>query len=264
MAEVVTGVTGAVSPEEENVQPITDSMQATPPEGELILGKFKTTEDLANAYKELEKKLGTTKEETPSTEENKPTVDTAKADDKVQEVLQVAGLKLDDLQKEYDEGGLSEESYKKLADAGIPRAIVDSYIQGQEALLQKGQALADETIQELLSVAGGQEEYALMVKWASENMSAEEIEAYNMAIASGNKHLAAMAVKGLVTSYQREYGSDPKLLGGTSSYLDSTDKFNSIDEMVSAMSDPRYKTDTHYRKQVEAKVVRSRLMRAAR
>jgi hypothetical protein len=72
-----------------------------------------------------------------------------------------------------------------------------------------------------------------------------------------------MAVKGLVTSYQREYGSDPKLLGGTSSYLDSTDKFNSIDEMVSAMSDHAIK-QTHYRKQVEAKVVRSRLMRAAR
>lgn len=264
MAEVVTGVTGAVSPEEENVQPITDSMQATPPEGEPILGKFKTTEELAKAYKELEKKLGTTKEETSPTEENKPPVDTAKADDKVQEVLQVAGLKIDDLQKEYDEGGLSEDSYKKLADAGIPRALVDSYIQGQEALLQKGQALADETIQELLSVAGGQEEYGLMVKWASENMAAEEIEAYNMAIASGNKHLASMAVKGLATSYQREYGSDPKLLGGTNSYLDSTDKFNSTEEMVSAMSDPRYKTDAYYRKQVEAKVVRSRLMRAAR
>ena len=193
-----------------------------------------------------------------------PPLETAEVDEKVQEVLEVAGLKIDDLQKEYDDGGLSEGSYKKLADAGIPKVLVDSYIQGQEALVQKGQTLADETIQELLSVAGGQEEYGLVIKWAAENMATEEVDAYNMAIASGNKHLASMAVKGLVTSYQREYGSDPKLLGGTNSYLDSGDKFNSTDEMVSAMSDSRYKTDAHYRKQVEAKVVRSRLMRATK
>jgi hypothetical protein len=265
---VVTGITGPVSGDEENVQPITDSMGPTPPKP--ILGKFKSAEDLAKAYTELEKKLGkgVQTEEEPTEDEDEDSGEEdgdSSGDEAVDEVLEVAGLKLSELTAEWEaEGTLSDESYEALEEAGIPRALVDAYIQGQEALLKQGQEMADSVVSELMEVAGGPDEYASMIAWAGNNLSEEEIEAYNMAIRTGNKHLASMAVKGLAESYHREYGSDPDLLGGEGGYLESSDKFNSVDEMTRAMSDPRYMTDAHFRKQVEAKVIRSKLMRRSR
>lgn len=267
---IVTGETGPVDPNAENVVIPEDSMGPTPQKEEKILGKFNSQDDLAKAYLELEKKLGLAGKQA---EEDENVVTDDKGDDvtndeptqkEVEEVLAVAGLEYDALAKEYsDNGKLSDESYAALKKAGIPKAIVDSYIAGQEALVQKQQEFAEATVKELKEIAGGEEGYASVVKWASNNLSEDEISAFNMAIGSGNKALASMAVRGLVESYNREFGSTPKLLGGGNPGL-VEEGFNDVDEMVKAMSDPRYQTDAHYRKTVEAKVARSGLMRRRR
>jgi len=255
---IITGVTGPISPDEENTQPITDSMQPT--EKPLLLGKFKSSEDLAKAYSELEKKLGAKTEEEPEEDEEEETQDGEDASEDVE----IAGIKLSSLSQEYEENGsLSEDSYDALQKAGIPRPLVDAYIEGHKARLSQTTAYTEGVVGELKALAGGDDEYAAVTKWAGESMSEEEIDAFNMAISSGNKHLATMAVRGLVESYNREYGSTPTLVGGSDGIFDSVEKFNSVDEMVKAMSDPRYATDAYFRKQVEAKVVRSRLMRRA-
>ena len=267
--QIVTGVTGVADPNAVNMVIPEDSMGPTPKQGEKILGKFNSAEELAKAYAELEKKLGSgTQQEQPTTQEpeNEKGEDenVQPTQDEVEEVLAVAGLKYADLATEYaDNGTLSDESYDALKKAGIPKALVDSYIAGQEAIVQKQQEFAESTVKELKEIAGGDEGYTAVVKWASTSLSEEEIGAFNMAIGSGNKALASMAIRGLVESYNREYGSTPKLLGGGNPGL-AEEGFNDVDEMVKAMSDPRYKTDAHYRKNVEAKVARSGLMRGRR
>lgn len=264
--QIVTGVTGVADPNSVNMTIPEDSMGPTQKQGEKILGKFNSAEELAKAYEELEKKLGSAGK---TTEEDENTVDEDDENDEptqgeVEEILAVAGLEYDTLAKEYaDNGTLTEESYEALKKAGIPKKLVDSYIAGQEALVQKQQEFAEATVKELKEIAGGDEGYTAVVKWASTSLSEEEISAFNMAIGSGNKALASMAIRGLVESYNREYGSTPKLLGGGNPGL-AEEGFNDVDEMVKAMSDPRYKTDAHYRKNVEAKVARSGLMRGRR
>lgn len=186
-----------------------------------------------------------------------PSVDEAK------EVLENVGLNFDGYFTEFAEkGALSEESYIALEKAGISHEMVDAYIKGQEAINKQQQSYADETVKELMSIAGGQEDYQKVIAWASENLSTEAVDAFNQAIESGNAALASIAIKGLVSQYTEEFGSDPTLVGG-GTLASNVEKFNSIDEMVRAMSDPRYKTDDYYRKQVESKIVRSHLMRRA-
>lgn len=262
---IVTGTTGPADPNAHTVVVPEDSMAPKEPK---ILGKFNSADELAKAYAELEKKLGVPAEmqkeykETKDEEEEDENVQPTQ--DEVEEVLTLAGLKYADLATEYAENGtLSDTSYDALKKAGIPKALVDSYIAGQEALVQKEQSFAEDTVKELKSLAGGDEEYASVVKWASAELSEEEIGAFNMAIGSGNKALASMAIRGLVESYNREYGSAPKLLGGGNAHMEDS-VFNSVDEMVQAMSDPRYQRDAHYRKSVESKVARSGLMRGRR
>jgi len=95
-------------------------------EGEkLLAGKYKNVEELEKAYTELQSKLG--KADAPSEEDTAP-VDTNEAENAVE----AAGLDFASLESEYDtQGELSEDSFKKLEQAGIPRSAVDQYIAGQ-------------------------------------------------------------------------------------------------------------------------------------
>lgn len=258
---IVTGETGPVSPETQTPT-VTDSMDPTPPKNAPILGKFKDVDSLARAYSELEKKLGASGKQDNSDEEGTGADDTGSSDpatEQAEEALELVGLDYGEFSKEWEESGaLSDASYQKLEGVGIPRALVDSYIAGQIAIREQGKAFAEETVNELKGIAGSPEEYDSVVQWASANMSDAELDAYNTAVTSGNKALASMAVRGLVESYHREFGSNPTLLGGQSG-VDGGDVFHSMDEMTTAMSDPRYKTDSHYRKGVELKVARSNL-----
>ena len=264
--KIVTGETGTVSPDT-NTTTVKDSMDPTPGrEGTPILGKFKDVDALARAYSELEKKLGsggnaTTEEEEEEWEEteNDDEGSSDPAVEQAEETLELVGLDYGTFSQEWEENGkLSDDSYKQLEDVGIPKALVDSYIAGQVAIRERGTAFAEDTVNELKSIAGTPEEYDSVVQWASANMSDADLEAYNTAVTSGNKALASMAVRGLVESYHREFGSNPTLLGGAAG-ADNGDVFNSVDEMTAAMSDKRYNTDPHYRKGVELKVARSNL-----
>ena len=263
---IVTGETGPVSPEGLNKPIPEDSMQPTQKPDAPILGKFKDVDSLARAYAELEKKLGTGGKQDTGEEDANEGADDANdtgssdpATEQAEEALELVGLDYGEFSKEWEESGaLSDASYQKLEDVGIPKALVDSYIAGQTAIREQGRAFAEETVNELKGIAGSSEEYDSVVQWASAHMSDADLDAYNTAVTSGNKALASMAVRGLVESYHREFGSNPTLLGGTSG-VDGGDVFHSVDEMTLAMADPKYKNDPHYRKGVELKVARSNL-----
>ena len=215
--------------------------------------KFKSPEDMANAYSELEKKMGTgtTDEEQPAeaTEENDG--DVQDDDDNNKENTEYSAV-VTDASKEFfaNDGQLSDETYEKLAQAGLPKELVDSYAAGQQALLQSEEG-------EIKSVANGQ--FDAMAEWANDNLGQEEIDAFDDIVTGGTKEQAKFAVKSLYDRYERANGSSPKLVQGAVTG-GSTMPFKSMQELARAQSDPRYKTgDKAYHEEIDRRLSVSRL-----
>ena len=218
--------------------------------------KFKDPAQMAEAYAQLEKKMGQGQSEEPAAEEQpagEPTSeDTGNQPEasEVREAVETAGVDFDALQSEYNEHGeLGEAALQKLADAGFSNDLVKSWIQGQESLNTGYQNSVYETV-------GGEESYKEMLTWAGDNLSQAEISAYDRAVDSGDIEMVKLAVDGLKSKYQSVEGSDPTLVSGQSA-SSSGGNYGSWAEVTAAMRDPRYKTDSAYRQQVSSKLERS-------
>lgn len=213
-------------------------------DGELLLGKFKSVEELAKAYQELERKqsqAGRQKAQQPSSD---------MTEDKASELIDKAGLDVEAMSDYfYENGSLSEEHYTALEKAGIPRAFVDQYIAGIEA---QAQTYRDQLMEEI----GGEEAFAAMAAWAAANLSEQELADYNEAVDSGDLSMVRSAVMSLAFRYQQAAGRDPKLISGQAG---GPSGFESIAQLTAAMKDPRYETDPAYRREVEQRLSRSNI-----
>jgi hypothetical protein len=202
-------------------------------------------EELAKSYAELEQKFSK-----PPQGQTKP--NEATPDEKAAQALADKGLNIVDFQKEFDEkGALSEESYTKLSEKGIPKEMVDNYIAGQ-------QALTEQFINTAYAIAGGEEKYTAMKAWAGANLKPEELTAFNDAVTTGTPEAAKLAIQGLAAKYAAASGTDPNLQhsGGPAA---SSNVFRSWQEVTVAMSDSRYSNDPAYQKEVADKLARSAL-----
>ena len=209
--------------------------------------KFNSVEDMAQAYESLEQKLGSQDEEEYEEELE---------DDELESIvdgLEEEGIDFDSLSQEFAElGGLTEDSYDSLVEAGIPRSMVDQFIDGQ-------MAVATQMQQEAFEQVGGQEAYEDMVSWASDNMQEASIDAFNNAVNSGNIETANLAIQGLHAQYRSVNGSEPSLvMGETKSVTGGV--FDSAAQLTQAMRDPRYSSDSAYRQQVASKLSRSNIL----
>jgi hypothetical protein len=233
-----------------NAPPPVEGPEGTPPvdRPEWLPEKFKSAEDMAKAYSELEAKLGAPK---PAPDATPAPADATAAD--VDKALAPAGLKLEEFNTEFAQtGALSDESYSKLEKAGYDRAIVDQFIEGQKAR-------ATQFDGSIKSEVGGDDAYDSMVTWAKANLSPGEIDAYNTAVGSGKVDNAKLAALGLKAKYDKANGSDPqRLLGGQAGT--SADVFESMAQVTAAMKDTRYKEDPAYRAKVQDKLGRSNIV----
>lgn len=153
-------------------------------------------------------------------------------------------------EKEYaDNGSLSDKSYEALARVGITKEIVERYIEGRTAYA----ANYDEQV---MSVAGGRQEYEKVVLWAKDNLSDSEIASYNKAVTSKDVELARLATAGLMSKYNAaNTGASAKSIeGGASSGLSY---YSSMSELATDQKDIRYEKDTAFRQAVEDKLRRS-------
>ena len=211
--------------------------------------KFKSAEDMAKAYSALESKLGQGQQEQDQEEEVETTGEETASD--VAELLDDKGLDFDVFQQEYNENGeLSGDAYAALEEAGFPRSVVDTWIQGQDAL-------ASQVTGEMYNIVGGQEDYNNMVSWAADTLPESEIDAFNATMTSQNPDMIRLAIQGLNARYRSE--AEPSLLQGGSGTVSSGGRFESNAELTAAMSDPRYSKDPAYRQQVADKLARSSL-----
>ena len=225
----------------------TDSVEV-PAKPEGIPDKFYNAETgavdydaMAKSYNELEKKQSGKPEVEESVEEPKT------ADDAVE----AAGLDMGKLTEEYDTNeGLTDDSYKALEAAGIPKATVDQYIQGQKALVAQAQT-------EAYSLTDGKEGYEAMSQWAKANLSEAELSNYNTQVNSPNSKVREMAIRGLHSQFASDSGDGKPLVHGNNSVTADGSGFKSRAQMIEAMQDSKYQSDPAYRAEVEAKLARS-------
>ena len=237
-------------------------------ENGLYAGKFKTVEDLANSYKELEGKLGateTTEEETEEvTEENES--ETNYHDiygDGLAEVLDEVGIDPEDITNRFLEtGNINDDDYTKLQEGGFSKQVIDTYLdgirsQGNVAEIAKGE------ISDIQQIAGGEQGYEQMRSWANENLSKDEIVAFDNLTATGSAPAIKLAVQGLYSQYSNAMGIEPDLVSGRPS-SNGLAPYRSAAEVTAAMSDPRYGKDMTYTGTVQEKLRDSDVFRRSR
>ena len=226
-----------------------EGSQEDPERPEWLPEKFNSVEDMAKAYSALEGKLGQPKQEQEETVSEEQVADATPSD--IATALDKNGLDFDVFQQEYEElGGLSEDAYAALAEAGFSTAVVDSWIQGQNAL-------SDQVQSSMYDLVGGADQYQGLVQWAADNLPAEEIDAFNSTMGSRNTNMIKLAIQGLNARYRSE--AEPNLLTGQTGAVSSGGRFESNAELTAAMRDPRYDKDPAYRQQVANMLAKSSL-----
>ena len=218
--------------------------------------KFDSPEAMARAYSELENRFHANDEQLQQYENQ------ANYEQQAQEIMETPphmvdqllderGLDFSVFQQEYNETGqLSEDAYKALEEAGIEPQMVDTWIQGQEAI-------ADQQIDSIYNMVGGEDAYNSMLEWAGNNLQPWEMDAFNDQIENLDAN-SMFAVQGLMARMQNDEGSPPMLYQGEPSQY-SAPKYDSLAQLTSAMSDPRYASDPAFRREVTERLKYSEL-----
>tara|TARA_R110000851_G_scaffold241170_1_gene393791 strand:- start:1342 stop:2112 length:771 start_codon:yes stop_codon:yes gene_type:complete len=217
-----------------------ETAEASPDRPEWLPEKFDNPEALADAYSNLEKQFHENKAEPSETDDNNNT--------STQETPEVTNSAVTSASEEFfEKGELSEETYKSLEANGIPKEMVDMYVNGYEAVANQQQ-------QTLMQEAGGKENYEAMSEWAATSLTDQEQEVYNNTVESGDVNAATMAIRGLYARFQSDGGTPVSLVQGDTSGTSGAMPFSSSKEMTIAMQDPRYGYDNKYREQVSQRL----------
>lgn len=227
--------------------PPADARDAALPE------KFTSVADLAKAYAELERKQSATPPTTaaaPGTTETPP-VNPGEAEART--TAQAAGVDYDALRAELTSTGLlSAETYAKLEAAGIPKGMVDSYVEGQKSI-------AAAASQRITSHVGGQAALDAMLGWARSGLSDADKATFNATMDAGDEGAIKLALDGLRSRYVASVGQAPSVnvTGDTAASTAST--FADWHQVTTAMADPRYNKDSTYTAAVVARLAASHL-----
>ncbi len=157
--QIVTGQTGALSPEQEAQMNPQGQPQAVPADG------VQTQDDT----------------------QAEAAAQTPQAETQGGDVEQKLGTFS---QEFFANGKLSDKSYGELSKMGFSKPLVDQFIAGQQAVMAREEQAVYDSV-------GGKEAYVEMIQWAGQSLSKEEVEAYNSAVSSGNQAHIQFAVKGL-------------------------------------------------------------------
>ncbi|CAK6596939.1 head assembly [Klebsiella phage vB_Ko_K26PH128C1] len=160
------------------------------------------------------------------------------------------------IQQEYqNEDSLSEESYRELAEAGYSKAFVDAYIRGQEALV-------NQYVEKVMDFVGGRERFQQVYGHMKTN-NPEGAEALIKAFESRDVATMKTILNLAGQSRDKTFGKKAertitKRATPAKPAARKAEGFESQAEMIKAMSDPRYRTDSKYRREVEQKVIDSK------
>ena len=195
-----------------------------------------------------------TQEEAPKGEQtSEQQLTTARnALDSAEKDLVSKGVDFAGLENEYmNNGGLSQQSYETLEKAGYPKAVVDGMLAGWEAASTR-------FVNDVHALAGGQEEFARIQQFVS-SQNQDVINAFNATLDSENLTQIRMAFEGIKGQMVKQYGTQrPSIVGNAAPSVDRSG-YESTDEMIKDMSDPRYQKDAKFTREVYRKVKYSKL-----
>jgi hypothetical protein len=233
----------ALQDEQQPQQPETPSDSQAEPEPERpewLPEKFDNPEALADAYSTLEKQFHENKDEPTDADET--------STEEAPQTPEVVNQAVSSASEEYlEKGELSEDTYKALEANGIPKEMVDMYVNGYEAVNSQQQ-------ESLMNEAGGRENYEAMSEWAATSLTDQEQDVYNRTIEGGEPNAATMAIRGLYARFQSDGGNPVSLVQGDTSGTGGSMPFSSSKEMTIAMQDQRYGYDSKYREQVAQRI----------
>ena len=231
--------------------------QALSAQEELLAGKFRDAEELEQAYIELQKKFSSRdpneqqqQVEEPVAEEQVEEEEGVEPSDNILDTLWVEGLN----------GEFSEDTIKNLQEMNptdLAKMYLEYRMQAERNTVQS-EDITDGDLSNLRNIAGGDDGYGDMMRWAGENLTQKEIDMYDAVMDNGDMNAMSFAVQALFNRYQDANGIEGELLTGKPASTQK-DVFRSQAEVVRAMADPRYDTDPAYRQDVYAKLERSTL-----
>ena len=215
---------------------------------QLLAGKYKNVEELEKGYLEAQKQLGKGSDEEEAeveeeTQEYEPTETT--------ELISEASAEW------YESGELSQETIDKFA-AMDSTDLVNAYLEMQASAPQTAETpdLSQADVDSLFAEFGGQAQYEELTDWAAQSLSDGEAEAFNQVIDTGSIEQIKLMMAGLQARYTTENGYEGVQLQGKPP-SNSRDVFRSQQEVVDAISNPRYDRDEAYRLDVLEKLERS-------
>ena len=226
----------------------------------LLAGKYKDAEDLEAAYIELQKKLGSNEEET--TEETVDEVEEERVnpfeDDPQLTTVNQAATEMN------EDGEISEATMESLREmtaadfvAAMNRMPDDDDDDDTSPVAEESAGLTNSDINDIQAAVGGEEAYTQMIDWAKDNFTPQEIQAYDNALEVGDMNNINLALQALYYRYTDSVGVEGDMIQGKAAA--PVDGFRSQQEVVRAMSDPRYEDDPAYRQDVYNKLERSQI-----
>ena len=246
--------TEVLSAEEQNSLEVGEKLVAEQ-EG-LLAGKYKSAEELENAYLSLQKKLGQTEEEEVDYESTDEGYEEEEgSDEEVSENAPAINL-INDASEEYyaNDGQLSEDTIEAFSSMSS-QDLVNAYIEIQQNNPQASQGveLSESQVNQVQNACGGEANYNSVIDWAAQNLTDDAINAFDSVVDSGNPMAISIAFKGLQNEYNEANGYEGRMLQGRAA-SSAGETFRSQAELVSAMGDPRYDTDEAYRDDVLRKL----------
>lgn len=162
--------------------------------------------------------------------------------------LKAKGVDFNQAIKEYNEyGALSSKTMADLAQAGYPSEVIEGFIESR-------QNLESEFTNAVYNSAGGEQAYNKVIEWAQGNLSNKVLSSFNRAIDNNNLEAVTLMFEGMKAKMVAKQGTrNPTIMGGgvtTGGYKG----FSSKQEVVEAMSDPRYGVDPGYTRAIEMKM----------
>ena len=242
-----TPETEVLTEEEQNSLEVGEKLVAEQ-EG-LLAGKYKSAEDLEQAYLSLQKKLG--QEETDYEESDEGYAEEEESDEEVFDDAPAVNL-INEASEEYyaNNGELSEETISRFSEMSS-QDLVNAYleIQANNPQAQQSVEMSDAQVNSVQNAAGGEANYNRVIEWAASNLPDAQIDAFDSVIDSGNPAAIGIAFQGLQRQYEESNGYEGRMLQGKPA-SSGGDVFRSQAELVAAMGDPRYDNDPAYRADV--------------
>lgn len=144
---------------------------------------------------------------------------------------------------------VSEDTVKRLEEAGIPREVFQLYLKGVEAQERA-------TVTAVHQIVGGEEAYNEMARWAANALSDAELEAFNNAL--DNEALRENAVRGLYARFSETRPNEGRMIAPNGdSAANASDVYTTRDQLIADQKSERYQLDEGFRREVQDKLLRS-------